>query len=135
MHWLCMWYQNWMFVPIWPMHMSIIPGERILRSRIHRSIIPGERGGFHYYELFLGMLISGAVAGVVYWRCTFTRFRSLSRTQKGEAIQVPSGSKTEPGHRHTVAAGRIGCQFLACGLYFHDCTASRRHCGTWIQKR
>ena len=49
---------------------------------------PSTRGGFHYYELFLGFLLASGLAALAQWRFNFIHFRSLSRKQKGEAIQV-----------------------------------------------
>ena len=53
-----------------------------------RSFAPSTRGGFHYYELFLGFLLASGLAALAQWRFNFIHFRSLSRKQKGEAIQV-----------------------------------------------
>lgn len=48
----------------------------------------GGGGGFHFYELALGMLLAGGVAYLVYWRYNSSLERALTRKQKGEAIQV-----------------------------------------------
>jgi hypothetical protein len=59
--------------------------------RLHwprRSFIPTPRGGFHYYELCLGFLLASGLAALAHWRYNAMHTRSLSRRQKGEAIQV-----------------------------------------------
>ena len=55
---------------------------------LSRSFIPTQRGGFHYYELCLGFVLAAGLAALAHWRYNAMHTRSLSRRQKGEAIQA-----------------------------------------------
>lgn len=53
-----------------------------------RSFWRKKTQGFHYGDFFAGILTTSLVLGFVIWRKDCSIFRSLSRRQKGEAIQV-----------------------------------------------
>ena len=53
-----------------------------------RSFWRKKTQGFHFSDFFVGIVSTACVLGFVYWRKDYSLFRSMSRKQKGDAIQV-----------------------------------------------
>ena len=53
-----------------------------------RSFWRKKTQGFHFSDFFVGIVTTACVLGFVYWRKDYSLFRSMSRKQKGDAIQV-----------------------------------------------
>ena len=53
-----------------------------------RSFWRKKTQGFHFSDFFVGIITTACVLGFVYWRKDYSLFRSMSRKQKGDAIQV-----------------------------------------------
>ena len=56
-----------------------------------RSFWRKKTQGFHFSDFFVGIVSTACVLGFVYWRKDYSLFRSMSRKQKGDAIQVHKG--------------------------------------------
>ncbi|CAK0785413.1 hypothetical protein CVIRNUC_008622 [Coccomyxa viridis] len=69
--------------------------ERIADRLGERSFWRKKTQGFHFSDFFVGIVSTACVLGFVYWRKDYSLFRSMSRKQKGDAIQALKDMDTE----------------------------------------